>query len=280
MKLNLMYFIMAADRPMLWYNLRRLKAKLGVFNGTKSIVIAVPGNDEGSRSHMNYPNEAALQQAIMDSPYVVERIKQFLGEDERTTYTVVPNSFEGEDPHFFNILLPSVESTDPTHFTFYGHTKGIRYPLNTHEGMATALWTDKLYTHALDPVEDVLEKLTSGKFDCYGSVMNSRGGGDFDWCGVYNIDWHYSGAFFWFRHDAIFTLPNWYDSNYNNRFSLEFFLPRLLPEHRAYSPYYLPTSFYNSGQQGNIHAWHHYLNSIGSNINDALAPILTLSTSP
>lgn len=269
MKLNLIYHITAVDRPLMWYNLERLRQRLPLFNGKKIITIALPGDDEATRTLLNFQSSEEREFGISQSLHIASYIQRFLGTDDRTTYNLVPNSLEAEAPHFFETAAPMVASTDPSEFTFYGHTKGIRYRQGMREYQGVALWTDALYTHALDPFADIVSKLLSG-WQSYGAVKVDRGGGDFDWCGVPGIQWHYSGSFFWFSHAAVFNNPAWHQPSDTNRFRLEYFLPRLIPSDKAYSSFPLPSQFYNSGQLLSYGAWDAYLQSIGSSVPEAI----------
>lgn len=269
MKLNMIYHITAVDRPLMWYNLERLRQRMALFNGKKIITIALPGEDDATKTLLNFTSDEEREFAISQSQHIASYIQRFLGTDDRTTYNIVPNSLEAEAPHFFKTAAPMVQSTDPTEFTFYGHTKGIRYRQGMREYQGVALWTDALYSHVLDPFGDVVSRLMSG-WSCYGAVKVDRGGGDFDWCGVPGIQWHYSGSFFWFNHAHVFTHPEWYQPSDTSRYRLEYWLPRLISSEKAYSSFSLPSQFYNSGQLLSYGAWDAYLHSIDSSIPDAI----------
>lgn len=253
---NLAYHVTAVDRPMLWYNLVRLKNQLHRFNGQKFITIVMLEDDEPTRQLMHF-TEDELRALSTESPVMVKAVQEFLG-DPSIEYFVVKNSELTEANHFFDTKAQYLQSVDPNEITFYGHTKGIRYRTEDMSLPALAMWTDTLYTEVLDRFDDMNDALSKG-FSCFGAVK--KDGRDFEWCGQ-PVDWHYSGTFFWFRHDRVFSRDDWYDPR-PIRYKLEFMLPRLIPSHEAASPFHLPPEFETTAHLANTFSWVNYLQRVG-----------------
>jgi hypothetical protein len=96
----------------------------------------------------------------------------------------------------FPTLLESVSGfTGPGDVTFYAHAKGVSRPVN--RGVSVHPWASLLYAANLDYWPIVAEVLKSkpmaGSLKTLGRAMNYPGMA------------HYSGTFFWFRNDAIFS---------------------------------------------------------------------------
>lgn len=105
----------------------------------------------------------------------------------------------------FPHLLAKVLSRNPAECTFYAHSKSVECPSSTLKGydpLADRLWTAYLYHYTLGQ-KTVMHALLE-KFPCAG--MWTRG--ESALVEIYRPQVSYPGAFFAFRHDALFS-RNW-----------------------------------------------------------------------
>lgn len=107
----------------------------------------------------------------------------------------LPNDPDLREVATFEALFERVENVNPAHATLWCHAKGVTHP----EGHPTHRWTQMLEETYLDYWPWVAELLTrhpvAGSFLKHGPC----------WMGASRSDWHYSGSWFWFRHDALFS---------------------------------------------------------------------------
>ena len=109
------------------------------------------------------------------------------------------NPSRGENGPFMN-ALDILQYDDMNSITFYAHTKGVSH---RHMGKPERMynirtWRNLMYyfnLHDINHVEDVLKT-----YKTFG-IMRRTGG--------HPCYWHYSGTFFWFRNDTLFSHPNW-----------------------------------------------------------------------
>lgn len=103
--------------------------------------------------------------------------------------------------------------------TFYGHTKGI----TRGKSEAVKLWTEALYKYNLDnvpAVQAMLKKFpVAGCYKRYGKFPKMP----------QNSVAHYSGTFFWFRNQALFSKPAW-EKIHLSRYGTEAYLGTLFKE--------------------------------------------------
>jgi hypothetical protein len=257
MILNLVYHITAVDRPLMWYNLSRLKQKLPIFNGRRVVTIAVPGHDNATKLLLGYKSQEELDVAIEQAPLIVANIKRYLGDN--IIYNIVPNQLEEGTKHFFQLASSFIDASDHQSFTFYGHTKGVRYLPRTGEYYAASVWTDMLYTHVYDAFLDMFMKFHAG-YNAYGAIK-------YEWP---DNSWSYEGAFFWFRNATVFSNPTWQITSDFNKWRMEDFLPRIIPSSEAYSPFSLPDTFTHPSQLLSYGAWELYFQSQGTTLFDAI----------
>jgi len=154
-----------------------LREVLPLFNGHKRIAIVTDGTCD--------PVEWAADQIAAPG---VQIIKLRNNPDRREVETFLP---------LFNDLAAD---TSPNSCTFYGHAKGvsrgdrqdIRWWTESLEELCWYYWplVERLLTHyaAAGPFKELGRGWTK---DLSLSV------------------WHYSGTFFWFRNDCVFTDPDW-----------------------------------------------------------------------
>lgn len=198
---NLIYHVYAPKGNAEWRpNLDKLRPHRGVFNGR--VVIAVV-KGEG-----------------MVSKEEVQRHLGWAGVE----WISVENTLRSEASSL-PILLNMIQSTAANEATFFAHTKGVA-PLGDPVGARR--WRNAMYAFLLDEWQECVETLQTAA-----AVGTTRVKWDanqlFRWpSGLKHGRWQFAGTFFWFRHDAIFTLPNWRDVP-NDRYGAEAWLGGLLP---------------------------------------------------
>lgn len=181
-RLNLIYHVYPNPANDVWLdNVRQLRRRLALFNGRKIVAIATGRG-------LAAANDVA---AAIDWPDV--------------EYLLVPNDRELGEVASFPRLLAAVRSKDPCQATFYAHTKGAA---NGREDAGTIRrWRDLMYACLLDDPGRVRELLR--RFACVGCLKKVHPNtivfpSHLPWA-----HWHFSGTYFWFRHDRIFGDPRW-----------------------------------------------------------------------
>lgn len=111
------------------------------------------------------------------------------------TFIERPNGPCGESDTF-PLMLAEVAREHPDDLSFYAHAKGVKY--EPQWPPAVRRWAEVQYAVALDRWPEVRAHLEghamTGLLRRMGRYANHGHVGD----------WHYSGTFFWFRHDAVF----------------------------------------------------------------------------
>ena len=110
-------------------------------------------------------------------------------------FVEMPNAAHGEATTFPR-LLEMVANEGAHDVSFYAHAKGVKY--EPAFPPAVRRWAEVQYAVTLDHWPAVREQLDrfamTGILRRLGRFANHQHVGD----------WHYSGTFFWFRHDAVF----------------------------------------------------------------------------
>jgi hypothetical protein len=114
-------------------------------------------------------------------------------------------------------------STDPEEATFYAHTKGVSYRDVGWKLENTLAWAEAMYTMNLGCPEAIAKLLV--RYATVGCFLNEGPHA--------GSSWHYSGAFFWFNHAAIFSRPQW-QSVFQSKYGVEGYLGRLIQRDRAF----------------------------------------------
>lgn len=111
------------------------------------------------------------------------------------TFIERPNGPCGESDTF-PLMLAEMAREHPDDLSFYAHAKGVKY--EPQWPPAVRRWAEVQYAVALDRWPEVRAHLErhamTGLLRRMGRYANHGHVGD----------WHYSGTFFWFRHDAVF----------------------------------------------------------------------------
>jgi hypothetical protein len=119
-----------------------------------------------------------------------------------------PNDPELRETATFPLLLSKVASTDPDEASFYAHTKGTS---TSDDAEAVRLWRDAMYEALLQPIEVVRDGLR--RYPCVGTTKMVWPAGRVPPypTRLMHGRWMFAGAFFWLRHDQVFTRPDWHD---------------------------------------------------------------------
>lgn len=180
-RLNLIYYVAPLSSNELWrVNLDRLRPHLHHFS--RRVVAVVQG--EGLVPF----SEVRKELAGWEIEWVVGRNDTNLGE-----VTMFPE------------LLERIASAETDVATFYGHTKGVSRPDNP----AIALWRDAMYQACFEDVDEV--KAAMRRHSCAGpfKLYDASEWGKEQCPEVPIIRFIFAGTFFWFRHDQLFTRPDW-----------------------------------------------------------------------
>lgn len=177
---NLLMFIYPVPGPEWRRNLHQVIQRMAIFNGRRVIAVAVGEGLESS-----------------DAVWI-----ELAGED--CEIVEVPNNPKLGEAAAFPEMLEQVQSTDPNEITFYCHAKGVTKQF-TDKIFPIRRWADAMYEVLLDGVDEaesaLSEKAFAGAFRVKSATFPS---------GVQcEFNWHYTGTFFWFRNQAVFSGENW-----------------------------------------------------------------------
>ena len=129
----------------------------------------------------------------------------------------------GETPSFI-AMLERVESIDSAECTFYAHAKGVT-PRQQNKSQSILMWRNLMYWNCLADIRRVEEIMSDQS--CAGCFLHRAKRPKHP-----NVHWHFSGTYFWFRHDTLFSNPEWKRID-QNRFGVEKYLGKQLPESEA-----------------------------------------------
>lgn len=169
---HLIFHVYPATNNKVWQrNVEQILKRIHLFNG-KKIAAVVCGVG------LNLP----------------KRVKDAFGKN-LDELLVFPNSKRLREVATFEGLFSRVLVDDPNHCFFYAHAKGVTRPVNP--GVTVHRWADIMYETCLDYwplVEDLFRqgKSLAGSFK---KIGHGFGGS--------RSSWHYSGAFFWAKSQAV-----------------------------------------------------------------------------
>jgi hypothetical protein len=178
-ELNLLFHILPVTTDAVWQrHVQHLLRRIELFNGKRVIAIATAGRSS--------PFE-------LDPPDIV---RQAFSGHRIDQWVIMENVRELREVVTFLPLLERIYSRDPHEVTFYGHSKGVTHEMN--EGTTVHRWADTMYEVCLDDwsrIQAALEVFPmAGPFKRYGQFRTPN-----------NHQWHFSGTFYWFRNDAVFS---------------------------------------------------------------------------
>ncbi len=206
-KYNLIYHLcLTSINPMLYFNLSNLKKYLPKFNGKKVINVNFDENQSFA--------EDFISNYFKDFP----DIKFFFTKNSETNgwYELSP---------FITKLMPEVFSLNEKEYTFYGHTKAVTHYNHPRESVISVLWPHTMYTKNLDDFEFISKILET--YECCGTFKLNK-----PYSALSFVNWHYSGAFFWFKNKSIFS-KEW-QKFYPDVHGLEGYLATHLDSSKAY----------------------------------------------
>lgn len=177
-KFNLLYHVAPFLDGDAWRrNLRQLTpARLAQFNGKRVIAVAV--GDGLARA-------VDVREALPDAAGV-ELLE-------------VPNDPVRRERASLFPLLERVQSLDPGEASLYAHAKGVTRA-GDPKAEAVMYWRNLMYQALLDQPARVRQALR--QFPVVGGFRKARPTTFKDGT---TAPWHFSGTFFWFRHDAFFA---------------------------------------------------------------------------
>jgi hypothetical protein len=202
MKRNLIYHVAPLDNPMLDFNLGMLARFLDVFNHKRIINVAQGEN-------------------LLPLDAFLDRARRSGLKTEQIEFTASENHpVHRETAAFADVLLPRVQSLDPTEITFFAHAKGISNP----SSVESKKWAEYMYRYNLSNLDKVERALL--KYACAGIFKLVQ-----PFTQV-QLPWHYSGTFFWFNNAKLFS-KDWKNIEMS-RYGTESYLPRLFESKEAY----------------------------------------------
>lgn len=171
MKRNLLYHLYPARGSVWRWHVDRLLEHRAAWNGRAIVVAALgPGTD---------PKES-VESAL--APLKVEVLWR-------------ENDPVLAEAKWFLDSLALLESADPEEATFYAHAKGSSKALGYRKLPSILSWSRAMYVLGLSR-PDQIEKLLR-LYPAVGCFRQARY--------FFGAPWHFSGTFFWLRHDALFS---------------------------------------------------------------------------
>lgn len=207
---NLIYHVYAPKGNDHWRkNLIQLRRRIKQFNGRRLF--------------------AVMEGDGIESLETVRDFAKISGE-----WFTVPNDSEiGSDLIGFEAMMPMIANTNPNEATFYAHTKGTSERIKRF-GQAPEWWRNAMYHVLLDDPDKIGTMLQHSP--CVGSWKTAQPPTHRWPSGLVHGAWHYSGTFFWFRHDAVFNHPRW-AAIPHDRFGSEAYLGGLFAANQAATIY-------------------------------------------
>lgn len=220
---NLIYHVWPSLASDSWRaNLRQIVRRWDVFTGVRVFAVAT-----GPETH--------------DAEAVVAELPA------RGLYTILDleNDRRLREVATLRPLLDEIRSTDPAHAattaTFYAHTKGGPSTLESNDGMnervrlqGATRWRNAMYHHLLDRADEAMIALRRAAAVGTTKIVYPPGNPFRFPSGLRHGEWMFAGTFFWFRHDVVFSRPDW-DCIPDDRYGAEAWLGGLLPPAEAAS---------------------------------------------
>lgn len=170
---NLVSHILPKDNGKWRRTVAHLRSRMELFNGKRVVSVATADD--------------------CDSP---EEVRSAFGSDaDSIEWLTFPNDCGLREVVSFVPMLERVASLNKNEITFVCHSKGATHG---HDDSICHLWADLMFATCLDVPELVDCALQSAAI-C-GSFRTGSG--------HLMVPWHFSGTFYWIRHDATFS-RNW-----------------------------------------------------------------------
>lgn len=189
-KTNLMMHIMPVKGNSNWrWNVSQIAQRKHLFSGRKIVSVSTIKGKESVRQRRGRSFETeSLDEVVNEFKKNGMQIDEFLE---------FPNSSKLREVVSFVPMLEYLQSNDPNEVTFSCHAKSVTHDENS----ITREWADLQYHVCLDDWDSIKNAL-----EMYSIAGSFRRFGQFRTPG--NHRWHYSGTFYWFRHDDVFS-KNW-----------------------------------------------------------------------
>lgn len=169
MRRNLLFYLYPMRGTIWTWHIDQLLRYRDAWNGKKVVILATSHETEKEES-------------------VRERLAPLGAE-----ILVRPNRTYLSEAAYFVEGLSRMESLDPNEATFYAHAKGVTRRDPQLEWIRK--WCEAMWILLCAHPEAIDRKLARhAAVGCFRLAMNHSGS-----------PWHYSGTFFWLRHDAIFS---------------------------------------------------------------------------
>lgn len=185
---NLAMFLLPVAGNGVWqWHVQQIARRWKLFNGQKVLTLA------------QISTPTSLPRRPEDRVFQTDNLDIVLGEFRRNgmewdAVVTIENDVETREGAGFLQLLREVQSTDPAEATFFCHGKAACWSRD-HIGVE---WADAMYTLCLDHLPTIQQALRThsmtGAFKRYDAFRLPG-----------NHCWHYSGSFYWMRHDQIFS---------------------------------------------------------------------------
>ena len=207
MKTNLIYQVCPIDNNNEWLlNIKSLLPFLKKFNNELIIVI-----------------KTGLE--MVSATEVKKQFNMF----KNIKFLEMENDTEFGESKSFITALREVKSNDQNECTFYAHTKGVSPKISETELKNVKEWRTRSYLHNLNDfgyIENIMKNhYVIGCFSLHKKFPHMQ-----------NVAWHFSGSYFWFRHDIIFANENWHQQMISP-YSIECLPALISPKKKAFCIY-------------------------------------------
>lgn len=173
-KRNLAYHLWPKKGPNLEIAVNQLKRRLDIFNGVRSIGVAVDGETES-----------------------LDTVKEMFKDHRIDHWFQFDNNPKRRECVSFVPLLETMPRDNSV--TFWGHGKSVRH----HEGSICVDWAETQWQLLLDDMLSIDEALLH--FPVVGCFKRSL----FHFGPNCRYGWHYSGGAYWFRNEDVFKMQEW-----------------------------------------------------------------------
>lgn len=182
----------------LWMrNVDQLCDRIGLFNGRLCVAVSIPG-------------VVIAETGRPEAMCTMDEVRQYFGErchrTDEIEFVPVKNDHRLREVASFQTLLDRVATPKEGHATFYAHTKG-----NSTYGsvQGSIYWRNAMYYALLDQWESCMDHLREHvAAGCCKMVWGDRYRSPYP-SGLNHGRWMFSGTFFWFRNDMVFSREDW-----------------------------------------------------------------------
>jgi len=213
---NLIYHIYPHKQSLTWLNnLLQLRAHWSIFNGRHIIAVA-QGQDLWSPEHVasKLPNTCRI--------------------------LPLPNDPRLREAASFPLLLNTIKNASGNQATFFAHTKGAdeNRPQDSPQREAIIAWRTTMYKELLSRPHQLAKLFESyAAIGCFKIDYSHIPGYEMlSPTGARIGNWHFAGAFFWFRHDAVFRNPAWTNIP-DDPYAAEMWIGQVIESHLSHTVY-------------------------------------------